>query len=534
MTRVPTGDYVGAMNTPDDAHSSQSAPDTATHDAAAPDAVTLDGATLASFLASFRALGDLAGRQVDDGSGERFDEALSAYLGRPARELAVVTEEVRNHRFADWDVALSLLAERDPQARDLGIGGGDMRYHQTLADFVTGMDGRFPVGQVDYVSVATGPDTHRRAIGFGMRLFRFQDQPVAVFQRRGNPRYGQENTTIEVMAPADDVAAALLAEARALSVEHSVLKGKVISFESTGYGPEAEGVTFMPRPEVTAEQVILPENAMERITAHVIGIAQHAETLRRHGQHLKRGLLLYGPPGTGKTHTVRHLISITPDHTVVVLAGEALAYVSLAANLARAHQPAIVVLEDCDLVAEDRGMSPTGRPLLFEVLDAMDGLDADADVTFLLTTNRIETLERALVQRPGRVDLAVEVPLPDLDGRRRLLDLYRGDVDYSPAALEDAATRSEGMTASFMKELMRRAVLVAAVEGAEPGDAHLGAALDALLSASEELTRALLGTGRTGAEFDDVGGFDVDFDGYGFEGDGFDDAAPDDGSSGRH
>lgn len=462
---------------------------------------------LRDFLTHFRTLTEHAQRSVDLGDGPRFSEALSEHLGRPAREVPVVTEEVRNHRFADWDIALEMIAGRDPSASKLGIGGGDMRYHQTLADFVAGVHHTFPVGQVDYVSVAVGPDTRRRTIGFGMRLFRFADQPVAVFQRRGNPRYGQEQATVEVMAAEEDVAAALLEEARALATEHSVLRGQVISFESTGYGPESEGVTFLPRPDVTADQVILPEGSMDRITAHVSGIAEHADVLRRYGQHLKRGLLLYGPPGTGKTHTVRHLISTSPDHTAVVLAGESLAYVSLAANLARALQPAIVVLEDCDLVAEDRGMSPTGRPLLFEVLDAMDGLDADADVTFLLTTNRVETLERALVQRPGRVDLAVEIPLPDEPGRRRLLELYRGTADYGEAAMADAAVRSAGMTASFMKELMRRSVLLAAVDGLGPDDEHLTAALDGLLDGNEELTRALLGNGRQPADPFGDGGF---------------------------
>lgn len=451
------------------------------------------------FLRAFRELSDLAHQQVtDDDGGERFAAALTAYLGRPASQVPVVTETVMAHRFADWDVALSLLAERDPQARELGVGGGESRYHQTLPDFVAGIHGRFPVGQVDYVSVPTGPDSHRRVIGFGMRLFRYRDQPVGVMQRRANPRFGVDQATVEVICPDAEVAAALLDEARDLSLEHSVLRGQVVSFESSGFGPESSGITFLERPRISAEEVILPERSMERIIAHVVGIAEHADALRRHGQHLKRGLLLYGPPGTGKTHTVRHLVSRSPEHTVVVLAGESLAFVSLAATLARALTPAIVVLEDCDLVAEDRGMSPTGRPLLFEVLDAMDGLDADADVTFLLTTNRVETLERALVQRPGRVDQAVEVPLPDADGRRRLLELYRGDVDYGDAALADAAERSEGMTASFMKELMRRAVLLAAVDGAEPGDEHLRGALDGLLHDQEQLTRVLLGTGRDG------------------------------------
>ena len=133
-------------------------------------------------------------------------------------------------------------------------------------------------------------------------------------------------------------------------------------------------------------------------------------------------------------------------------------------------------------------------PLLFEVLDALDGLDADADVVFLLTTNRVEDLEVALAQRPGRVDLAAEIPLPDLEGRLALLRLYGGHL-FGAEALSAAAARSEGTTASFTKELVRRAVLAAAVEDEPPGDDHLGIALDELLSDSERLTRSLLGVG---------------------------------------
>ena len=68
----------------------------------------------------------------------------------------------------------------------------------------------------------------------------------------------------------------------------------------------------------------------------------------------------------------------------------------------------LIVLEDCDLVAEDRSFTPYGNPLLFTVLDEMDGLGSDIDACFLLTTNRVD-LQTALAQRPGRVDLAVEI-----------------------------------------------------------------------------------------------------------------------------
>ena len=102
--------------------------------------------------------------------------------------------------------------------------------------------------------------------------------------------------------------------------------------------------------------------------------------------------MLYGPPGTGKTHTVRYLIGRVPGVTTIVLAGNALGAVSAATDMAHALQPALVVMEDIDLIAEHREMHGP-QPLLFTLLDAMDGLTSEADVAFLLTTNRPDLLE---------------------------------------------------------------------------------------------------------------------------------------------
>jgi ATP-dependent 26S proteasome regulatory subunit len=125
----------------------------------------------------------------------------------------------------------------------------------------------------------------------------------------------------------------------------------------------------------------------------------------------------------------------------------------------------------------------------------MDGLDNDADVAFVLTTNRPDMLERALAQRPGRVDLAVEIPLPSHTERVRLLELYGRRVSFSQAALHSAADRTEGTTASFARELVRRAVVAAALEDAPVSDPHLAAAVEELMADAESLTRSLLGSG---------------------------------------
>ena len=279
----------------------------------------------------------------------------------------------------------------------------------------------------------------------------------------------------------------------------SVVRGQIISFAADPFSYHAPGseLNFLRRPEVTAEQVILPPGVLDRITRHVVGMGEHREVLREANQHLKRGVLLYGPPGTGKTHLVRHVLSLTPGVTAVLLSGHTLGLLQEATQLARNAQPAIVVLEDCDLVAEERDWDSGAD--LFETLEAMDGLAPDADITFILTTNRVDLLERALIERPGRIDLAVEIAKPDLEGRERLFRLYAADLlragRLTEGAVKLAAARTEGVTASFTKELIRRVVINAALAKRQPGDADVGQALDEMLSDAEALTRTLLGGG---------------------------------------
>ena len=79
-------------------------------------------------------------------------------------------------------------------------------------------------------------------------------------------------------------------------------------------------------------------------------------------------------------------------------------------------------------IAEQREVRPGEHPLLFQLLNDMDGLNSAADMTFLLTTNRADLLEPALAERPGRVDLAAELPVPDAGARRRLIRLYQGNL----------------------------------------------------------------------------------------------------------
>jgi len=162
-------------------------------------------------------------------------------------------------------------------------------------------------------------------------------------------------------------------------------------------------------------------------------------------------------------------------------------------------EPSLVVLEDIDLIAQDRGvMGRFGSPLLFDVLNEMDGMAEDADVAFVLTTNRADVLEPALAARPGRVDLAVQIPLPDEDARRGLLELYGRGLEVRLTNVDSIVGRTSGVTAAFIKELVRKAALLAANRSAgeeriRVSDEDFTGSLDDLLAERSALTRVLLG-----------------------------------------
>lgn len=468
-----------------------------------------------TFQAFTDAMGTLAQRQNELGSElTEVGELVQAFLEVDLAEVDPVTEIFPALQVVDLDLALDALLSEYGGER-YGIRGQDRSHIETFPEYLTRTHWAFRRGPVTYQRMPTGPDTDRRIVTLGVGHVRIDGVPLVWLQRAANRQYGRDNYTLELLCPDAGVSEAFMHRVREEMERGSVLRGQVISFATDEFDYHNPGgaITFLRRPDLAAEEVVLPAGVLERVTRHVVGVGEHRTALRAAGQHLKRGVLLYGPPGTGKTHLVRHLLSRTPGTTAVLLSGRTLSLLATATTLARVAQPALIVLEDCDLVAEHRGGDTNAA--LFETLEAMDGLAPDADITFVLTTNRADLLERALVERPGRVDLAVEIAKPDLDGRRRLFALYGAPLlaggHLTSTVLDAAAARTEGVTASFSKEAIRRTVINAAQEGRDPGDDHLVAALDEMLSDAESLTRMLLG--GEGAAFGSPGA------GYGLDGD---------------
>ena len=274
-------------------------------------------------------------------------------------------------------------------------------------------------------------------------------------------------------------------------------RGKILSFDGgANYRGRSRGLMVHKLPPVERANVILPDATLKLLDRNILNFVQHRAKLRQLGQSTRKGILLYGPPGTGKTHTIRYLASNLPGHTTLIITAAQVDLLGAYTNLARLLQPAMVVIEDVDLIATDREMmGPCEELMLNKLLNEMDGLKEDADILFVLTTNRPEQLEGALANRPGRVDQAIEIPLPDDDGRRKLVQLYGKGLRLDEALINEAVRRTRGVSAAFIKELMRRTAQagIGRDGGMAIKSADLGEALDDMLFASGKLNIKLLG-----------------------------------------
>ncbi len=402
-------------------------------------------------------------------------DRIQEHLGGEPMQLPVIAEEFDAYEHPNVQVALNAYVEGEGRRAELvGVTAENKRFMGlSLSDLLSragNWPGRPPLaeGPVDYVNFHLADDQVLSCVQFGLYLITTPSGKLVAFitgpSDRGGPRM---RLRVEVMGTRQQDCQAFLRELQTSMRRLNVYRGHVISLSPgmLGMGPQTL-VQFHALPRVARDDVVLPAGLLERIERHTLVFAEHAQELLAGGRSLKRGLLLYGLPGTGKTLTLMYLSGRMKDRTVILTTGRGMGMVEAIAQMARVLAPSMVIFEDVDLIAEGRGQPfhPAG-PLLFELLNEMDGLRDDTDVIFVLTTNRPDILEPALAARPGRIDLAIELPLPDADGRRRLFELYGRRLTLKGVNLDAFTERTDGVSPAYIKELLRKAALLAAEQG---------------------------------------------------------------------
>lgn len=425
---------------------------------------------------------------------------LNEHFGTDPAEMLVISQQYGFYQRANVHYAIEeLLGDADPNGSLVGIVVNESYESISLGKLSRPLTSvNYDEGPVQYVDEPLPNDQRVSCIRHGLHLISLQGKLLALLISEAS--YGP-HTGIVVEVMAEDKA---VVERVAARLERSVrfgkaFRGAVLSLERDCYGNT--NIKFHNLPLVTREQIILPQALLDRIERSTIAFSKHAERLKASGRHLKRGVLLHGPPGTGKTLSAMYLSSQMPGRTVFLLTGGSMNSIEAACGMARVLTPATIILEDVDLIGTERNQQSVGaNALLFELLNQMEGLSEDADVLFILTTNRPQILEPALAARPGRVDLAIEVPPPDAECRMRLFQLYANGLQLKINRLDEFIQRTEGVSGAFIREWLRKAAMFAAL--ASDGelvvsDEHLEEALMELLVAGGPLTQSLLGGARS-------------------------------------
>ncbi|SEC64316.1 ClpX C4-type zinc finger [Rhizobiales bacterium GAS188] len=435
----------------------------------------------------------------------RFKYAYEAlawhFTGIPQDQLVTTTCQFPGHMRPDVQAAVDRLFSPSP-IRFFGIF--EQHRYETLTLAALTRDGQHAhtIAPAQYQDIDIGEAQPAKCLNNGLWLCRAGGLRYAVvlsFHRE----YGQEaGTCVEIGVPAGEAGSSFVQRCfveleEAVNASRSY-RGKVLSLEGGGdYRGRSKGVTVHRLPPVGRDEVILPEETLKLLDRNVLKFVKSRDGLRALGQSTRKGILLYGRPGTGKTHTIRYLASNLAGHTTLLITAGQVALLGPYLNLARLLQPALVVIEDVDLIARDRETmaGPCEESLLNQLLNEMDGLKDDADILFILTTNRPDQLEGALAGRPGRIDQAIEMPLPDEAGREKLVRLYGKGLKLSKAVIAEAVKRSDGVSAAFIKEMMRRTAQASIERGAGQSvtSADLREALDDMLFTGGRLNVKLLG-----------------------------------------
>ncbi len=437
-------------------------------------------------------------------------QKIQDHMGMDPSTLPIVTEQFEKYNQPNLQLALDDITTRDGRsAVILGIHGGflnnltgtalkDLVAPASMASFV-GFNG-VKEGSVQYTQLKLDGDRKLSCVQGGLYLVSGPKHLVLLLRQNSMMDFtGSSPTSLDVLAKDKADAEAFIKEIQKLVGKHNVYRGKLLSIERKEGTPGASGGTglrFHTFPTVSREQIILPEGLIQRIERQTVDVGKYSESLKRAGRKLKRGLLLHGKPGTGKTMTAMYLASAMKGRTVIILTGRGQGLIESSCQFARWLEPAMVIIEDVDLIAEDRVQNSCNTAILLELMNEMDGLSDDVDVLFVLTTNRPEILEPALAARPGRIDQAYEVPLPDAQCRKRLFELYSKGLTVKVDDMDTYIKRTAGASGAFINEMMRKAALFAAPDG-DPivvKDCHMDEALHEMVVAGGNITKSLLGS----------------------------------------
>ncbi|KAM5532599.1 hypothetical protein V8D89_013725 [Ganoderma adspersum] len=200
----------------------------------------------------------------------------------------------------------------------------------------------------------------------------------------------------------------------------------------------------------------------------------HPELYEEMGIKPPKGVILYGVPGTGKTllakavanQTSATFLRVVGSELIQKYLGDGPKLVRELFRVAEEHAPSIVFIDEIDAIGTKRYDSTSGgereiQRTMLELLNQLDGFDTRGDVKVIMATNRIESLDPALI-RPGRIDRKIEFPLPDIKTKRHIFKLHTSRMNLAEDVdLEEFVTTKDDLSGADIKAVCTEAGLLA-------------------------------------------------------------------------
>merc|ERR1719382_409617 len=200
----------------------------------------------------------------------------------------------------------------------------------------------------------------------------------------------------------------------------------------------------------------------------------HPEIYEDIGIKPPKGVILYGPPGTGKTllakavanQTAATFLRMVGSELIQKYLGDGPKLVRELFRVADENAPSIVFIDEIDAIGTKRYDSTPGgereiQRTMLELLNQLDGFDARADTKVIMATNKIESLDPALI-RPGRIDRKIEFPPPDQKTKRRIFGIHTGRMTLSgDVDLEEYIMSKDDLSGADIKAICTEAGLLA-------------------------------------------------------------------------
>ncbi len=233
-------------------------------------------------------------------------------------------------------------------------------------------------------------------------------------------------------------------------------------------------LTLDKRPDVTFADVAGAEEAKEEVQ-EIVEFLKSPQKFQALGGRIPRGVLLVGPPGTGKTLLAKAIAgearvpfySISGSEFVEMFVGVGAARVRDLFDQAKRNSPCLIFIDEIDAVGRHRGAGLGGghderEQTLNQILAEMDGFDTNANVIVMAATNRPDILDPALL-RPGRFDRHVVIDLPDIKGRKAILEVHaKGKPLAKEVDFETIAKGTPGFSGADLANVINEAALLAA------------------------------------------------------------------------